>query len=66
MRDINRIDKVTNELNKLWKKYPDMRFGQLIHTIYFNANDHPRGDRDKFYVEDDVWLEVIERLNNSK
>jgi hypothetical protein len=67
MRDINRIDKVTDELNKLWKeKYPDFRFGQLFEYVGDKVLHHPKGAMDTFYTEDDVWLEVLKKLNNSK
>jgi hypothetical protein len=66
MRDINRIDKVTDELNKLWKeKYPDFRFGQLVYLLADKLFENSKGNTDIFFPEDDKWLEVIEKLNNN-
>ncbi len=65
MRDINRIDKVTDELNKLWKeKYPDFRFGQLVYLLADKLFEDYEGRKDIFIPEDDKWLEVINDLNN--
>lgn len=37
MRDIDRINRILNKIEKLWKRSPDMRFGQmLINYIYNN------------------------------
>jgi len=47
MRDPKRIDEITATLNKLWHKYPDLRFWQLL----LNINWDYRGDF--FYLEDD-------------
>lgn len=47
MRDPQRIDRTLKRLRKYWKKYPDMRLGQII------ENATPEGV-DVFYVEDDV------------
>lgn len=47
MRDPKRIDVITNTLNELWHKYPDMRFWQLLSNINWDY----RGDM--YYVEDD-------------
>ena len=34
MRDPERIKKVLAEIEKIWEKYPDLRFGQLIGGIF--------------------------------
>lgn len=52
MRDINRIPEVLAELGKLWYKYPDWRFGQLISNV---ASDNKYSDI--FFPEDNKWLE---------
>jgi hypothetical protein len=46
MRKIERIDMFLETFGKLWKKYPDMRFGQLIENVFEKFN--------LFYVEDDI------------
>ncbi len=43
MRNPNRIAFVLRELERLWKKHPDWRLGQLIFNI---------PGRDPFYIED--------------
>ena len=48
-RDEDRIDEFLSTLGKLWHRYPDMRFGQLIRNIAI----------DNFYMEDDVSLKRI-------
>ena len=46
MRDPKRIDEITNTLNALWHKYPDLRFWQLLMAVNWDR----RGDF--FYIED--------------
>ena len=53
MRDINRIDPFLKELEKLWKKCPDLRFGQIIYMLADGIG------RDIFFPEEDEWLKVI-------
>ncbi len=55
MRDPARIDKITNTLNELWHKYPDLRFWQLL----LNINWDYRGDF--FFVEDDRIEKILEK-----
>lgn len=33
MREFDRIDRILNKLEILWKKYPDLRLGQLLENI---------------------------------
>lgn len=55
MRDPKRIDEVTQKLNELWHKYPDLRFWQLLSCIPL-----PQGD--PFYLEDNKTLEAFEKM----
>lgn len=32
-REISRIESMLDEFRKLWEKYPDLRFGQLVCNI---------------------------------
>ena len=49
MREPARIDRITSLLNQVWKKYPDLRFFQLIIMIIaWNGVI-----QDLFYLEDD-------------
>ena len=57
MRDPDRIKPFMNELCKLWKKYPDYRFGQLIYMVVGKMQCG-----DIFFPEDDKWIAAIENL----
>jgi uncharacterized protein YihD (DUF1040 family) len=58
MRDPNRIPRVLDLLEKVWKEVPDLRLGQLIENI---ARD--MGWNDAYYVEDDdLEKELRKRL----
>ena len=56
MRDINRIKPFLERFEEIWKKYPDLRFGQLINNIF--------GDLASvlYYLEDDEIIEIIEEF----
>ena len=56
MRDINRIDAITDRLNKIWKQYPDWRFFQFLCNIGFDFR------HDWFYFEDDKLIEVLDKV----
>ena len=56
MRDKNRIKPFLNKLEELWLKYPDYRFGQLFSLLNGGVSIDP------FYVEEDEWEEVIDKL----
>ncbi len=45
MRDSERIDRVLNKIEKIWKAYPDWRLGQLL----VNATGHTG---DIHFIED--------------
>ena len=55
-RDPKRIKEVLAEVEKIWEKNPDLRFGQLICNM-FNL----RGGL--FYIEDDV---ILKELKNER
>lgn len=47
---------------KLWERYPDLRFGQLISNLLReDAKEEADKDLVLFYLEDDDWLEYFER-----
>lgn len=52
MRDPKRIPKVLKELGKIWKKYPDLRLGQLLLNLGF----------DFYYVEDNNLIKKLTAL----
>lgn len=51
MRDPKRIDKILDELKVLWKKYPDMRLGQLILNVIPETR--------LYYVEDETLIKDL-------
>lgn len=55
MRDPGRIDHTLKLVEILWKRYPDMRLGQLIAAL-------TRGRADQFLMEDDVLQIEIARV----
>ena len=55
MRDPKRIDEITAKLNELWHKYPDLRFWQLLSCISVSP-------KIPFYLEDELTIEIFERL----
>lgn len=66
MRDPNRIPKILKEVEIIWKKYPDLRLGQLIVIAATNY----KKEIDIFHIEDDNFLEGLEKtkedLKNQK
>ena len=56
MRDPNRIYKFLAELQTVWAKYPDLRFGQLLEDCLILAGH----DLNSMYnLEDDEFIEII-------
>ena len=45
MRKPNRIPRLLKKVEKLWKKYPDLRLGQLIMNLAYD-------NIDPYYMED--------------
>lgn len=52
MRDPTRIGVIIDQLAALWRTYPDMRLGQLIHNLT------PPG-QDAWNIEEGDWLYLI-------
>ena len=57
MRDQNRIKPFCEEFAKLWSKYPDLRFGQIMSNIarYIQMEY----GKDIFYLEENELMEII-------
>lgn len=53
MRDPKRITMVLEKLEKVWKKYPDQRFCQMLTNILMD-------DELPYFLEDDALLKKIE------
>ena len=57
MRDPDRIDRILALVRKNWKRYPDLRFMQLVQHLYAGLN--PGISEDWFYTEDDRLEEKL-------
>lgn len=51
MREIERIERMTELIKEIWKLQPDMRFTQLIHSITSVYNIEQDGKLQKEYYE---------------
>lgn len=60
MRDISRIPRMIEELERLWIRFPDWRFGQLIENIKSFS-----GKEDLYYMEDDEFEKLIQDFYNT-
>lgn len=54
MRDANRIDVILSEIKSIWKKYPDLRLGQLICNVV--------RDPALYYIEDEDLIKALKEL----
>ena len=59
MRDPGRIFLLLALLQSYWRKCPDMRFGQLLETIYSKAAP----EKDPFYIEDETIINWLKAQN---
>jgi hypothetical protein len=65
LRDPARIDKILDELKKLWLTQSDSRLGQLLENYVFFSGS--RGDETSvklFYQEDDLTMAILKQRNN--
>ena len=60
MRDIERIDKILQEINEVWKKYPDLRFTQLIVNVMSAKGS------DLYYMEDERFIKILKEFYGEK
>lgn len=58
MRDPKRIRKICDLIYILWRKFPDLRFWQLITLLYEGLSETDR-PRDPFFLEDNIWEQAI-------
>lgn len=58
MRDIHRIPRILEKIEKVWKVYPNWRFSQLI----YNAYDMVDSTRDEDYKLMDIFFNEDEAL----
>ena len=62
MRDKYRIEPFLTEFGKLWEKYSDLRFGQLVMNLQATISKNS----DSFYTEDDQMLQAIYSLEREE
>lgn len=64
MRDIERIDRICRLLAEVWKKYPDLRLGQLLEdlTIFPCVMIDHKGVMMPFFQEDDETEAKLRKL----
>jgi len=60
MRNPNRIPEILSNLERIWKKYPDLRLCQLVVIAAKPTDPCPQ----VFYKEDDKFLEGLLKLDN--
>lgn len=51
LRNPERIDKAMDLLTKIWKKYPDTRFNQLVYALEYSYSTKTNTCREEFYVK---------------
>lgn len=57
MRDLERIDRICQKLNKLWKEIPDQRLGQLLENYIFG-----RDSQNLWFQEDTRTEELFDNI----
>ena len=62
MRDEKRIEPIVNDFLALWKRYPDLRFGQMVSLIYAKITNEYNVD--PFFLEDDEWSKILKLLKD--
>ena len=56
MRNVDRIDEILKEFGEVWKKYPDLRFTQMI----VNLMSAKRSDL--YYMEDEKFIKTLKEF----
>lgn len=63
MTDPKKIDSVIEVIANVWKKYPNLRLGQLLSNAVHIGMDNDLIDL--FYIEDDKLIEMIRKFDKS-
>lgn len=53
MRDIKRIEPFLKDIEKVWKKYPDLRFMQMINNVMASYRS------DLFFIEEEDFIKML-------
>ncbi len=67
MRELSRINRISDIINEIWLQHPDLRYHQLIDSLkvqYFKSIGYDTGYKedwfaDWFYFEDSDWEEFL-------
>ena len=59
MRDPERIDHYIAQLQRIWKAYPDFRFGQLLMNLLGEVQKEV--GIDLFYIEDEEFFTTFQK-----
>lgn len=59
LKMVEQNEKLLAELKELWRRYPHLRFGQLIENLRQVVNP----EISTFYLEDSQFLFAIQRIN---
>ena len=57
MRDLERIDRICQKLNRVWKEIPDQRLGQLLENYIFG-----RDSQNLWFQEDTHTEELFDNI----
>lgn len=68
MRNPERIPEVLDNIEALWKQWPDLRFWQFISALQgmVNVSSGRPQDDDLFYMEDNEFLRVMKKVNEEQ
>ena len=61
MRDPSRIDNILKKIEVIWKRYPDLRFTQLVDNIACKAGGCISFE-DVFYLEDSELNKSLDHI----
>lgn len=53
MRDIKRIEPFLKDIEKVWKKHPDLRFMQMINNVMASYRS------DLFFIEEEDFIKML-------
>ena len=60
MKDPKRIKKVLREIEKVWKKYPDLRLMQLIGNVWIEEQF------ESYYIKDKILVRYLKRYKGGE
>ena len=60
MKDPKRIKKVLREIEKVWKKYPDLRLMQLIGNVWIEEQF------ESYYIKDKILVRYLKRYKEGE